>query len=255
MGSVIPDRCVLDLNEADLDQHIYRIMPEKYVIRLFADRENVLSQVRNWKDKFENFQLNLGGILNGEPFEYGFRDNFVGQCWTRENLSEAMWGIYASDPESRFVRIRSTPRRLLTALAQEHPEMTQDTCFIGKVLYKREKELKAYVQNGGRLNLSAMRFAKSLLLKRRSFKHECEVRLIYFGDAKNYDDKGLYRYTVDPHVMITQIMADPNRDRTTWLADKARLRKITGYTGDIKRSKIYDPPEWEAPAFSDLQEP
>ena len=123
MRDDVPDRCVLNLTNQELDQHIYRIMPEDYVINLFADQKNVLSQVHNWKDKFENFQLKLGGILNGEPFEYGFQNDFVGQCWTRENLSEAMWGIYANDPQCRFLRIRSTPRKLITALVQEHPKM------------------------------------------------------------------------------------------------------------------------------------
>lgn len=250
MMIVIPDRSVLNLTEKELDQHIYRIMPEEYVISLFSDRKNVLSQVHNWKDKFESLQLKLGGILNGEPFEYGFRDDFMGQCWTRENLSEAMWGIYANDPLRRFIRIRSTPRKLLTALVQEHPQMPQDTCFVGQVLYMREKDLKAYVENGGQLAVSATRFAESLLLKRRSSRHESEVRLIHFGDAKNTDDRGLYRYAVDPHSMITQIMADPNRDRTTWLADKRKLQVDTGYAGEIKRSKIYDPPEWDTPVFN-----
>ena len=245
----IPNRCLLNLTDEELDQHVYRIMPEDYVINLFVDQENVLSQVHNWKDKFENFQLKLGGILNGERFEYGFRNDFAGQCWTRENLSEAMWGIYANDPRCRFLRIRSTPRKLITALVQEHPKMPQDTCFIGKVLYKREKELKAYAHNGGSLNLDAVRFAESLLLKRRSFKHEGEVRLIYFGDASSYDAKGLYQYTVDPHQMLTQIMADPNRDRSNWATDKRRLQSATGYSGEIRRSKIYDPPEWDAPTF------
>ena len=249
MGTNIPIRCNLNQTEEDLDQYIYRIMPEDYVVSLFREQENVLSQVRNWKDKFENFQLKLGGILNGEAFEYGFRDDFVGQCWTRENLSEAMWGIYANDTQRRFLRIRSTPRKLITALIQQHPEMPQSTCFIGKVLYKGQKDLKAYLHNGGVLNFDTMSFAKSLLLKRRSFKHEAEVRLIYFGNAENYDKEGLYRYTVDPHQMITQIMADPNRNRSTWLADKDQLQKATGFYGEIKRSKIYDPPEWDAPTF------
>ncbi|MEN6542221.1 hypothetical protein [Parvibaculum sp.] len=241
----------LNLAEGELDQHVYRIMRHEYVIGLFADRQNVLSQVHNWKDKFENFPLRLGGILNEERFEFGFRDNFVGQCWTRENLSEAMWGIYANDPHVRFVRIRSTPRKLLTALAAAHPAMPQDTCFIGKVQYKRTAQLLAYVHNRGELNLSPRRFAEGLLLKRHAFQHESEVRLLYFGDAKDYDANGLYRYAVDPHEMITQIMADPNRDRANWLADKAVLQQATGFTGEIKRSKIYDPPEWDAPSFSD----
>lgn len=250
MANAIPDRSILNLAEEDLDRHIYRIMPEEYVINLFNHRENVLSQVHNWKDKFENFQLNLGGVLNGEPFEYGFREDFVGQCWTRENLSEAMWGIYANDPNCRFLRIRSTPRKLLISLLNEHPEMPQDTCFIGKVLYEREKKLKAIAQSAGNLEHGAKRFAESLLLKRRSFRHESEVRLIYFGHANNYDEKGLYRYAVDPHGIITQIMADPNRDRSKWSSDKKRLRASTGYDGEIKRSKIYDPPDWSPPLFN-----
>jgi len=232
-----------------LDQHVYRIMRQEYVIALFADRQNVLSQVHNWKDKFENFQLRLGGVLNGERFEYGFRNDFVGQCWTRESLSEAMWGIYANDANKRFVRIRSTPRKLLSALVGAHPEMPQDTCFIGKVEYKREEELEAFARNSGRFEVRPQRFAESLLLKRRAFKHESEVRLLYFGDAKFYAANGLYRYAVDPHAMITQIMADPNRDRASWRADKADLARVTGFTGEIKRSKIYDPPEWEPPVF------
>ena len=239
----------LNLEEADLDRHIYRIMPQAYVFALFRDKENVLSQVGNWKDKFENFQLNLGGILNGQRFGYGFRDDFVGQCWTRHSLSEAMWGIYANDASKRYLRIRSTPRKLLAPLVAAHPLMPQDTCFVGRVEYKGENDLEAYVRNNGRLEVSAMGFARSLLLKRRAFKHEDEVRLLYFGDAGAYDAKGLYRYRVDPHEMITQIMADPSRDRRTWNADKAAIAKATGFTGEIKRSKIYDPPGWNLPDY------
>ena len=241
----------LHLSEAELEQNIYRIMPEEYVIGLFQKNENVLSQMRNWKDKFENFQLKIGGILNGKPFEYGFQDDFVGQCWTRESLSEAMWGIYASDPNRRYIRIRSTPRKILNALILEHSKMPQDTCFVGKVLYKREAELKAEFTNGGRLDVRAANFANILLLKRRAFKHEKEVRLLFFGDSTDYCAKGLYRYKIDPHLMIDQLMADPNRNRVHWNTDKENLKKATGFAGDIKRSKIYDPPDWTTPEFSD----
>ena len=127
MGDALTQGNFLNLTEAELDQHIYRIMPEAFVVSLFADRTNVLSQVHNWKDKFENFQLNLGGRLNGERFDYVFRNDFVGQCWTRKNLSEAMWGIYANDPKARFLRIRSTPRKVLASLVAANPSMPQDT--------------------------------------------------------------------------------------------------------------------------------
>jgi hypothetical protein len=239
----------LNLKEAELDKPIYRIMKEEHVIQLFTDRRNVLSQVHNWKDKFENFQMALGGVLDGERFEYGFKSDFVGQCWTKHALSEAMWGIYANDASKRFLRIKSTPRKLLTALVKAHPTMPQDTCFLGKVQYKTEKGLKDFLDSGGQLSISSVGLARPLLLKRRAFKHENEVRLLYFGNAADCDHNGLYRYEVDPHDMITQIMADPNRHRTDWPKDKARLKKETGFIGEIKRSKMYDPPEWTLPAY------
>lgn len=240
----------LNLTETQLDKPIYRIMKEEHVIQLFTERRNVLSQVHNWKDKFENFQMALGGVLDGKRFDYGFKNDFVGQCWTRHSLSEAMWGIYANDASQRFLRIKSTPRKLLTALAKAHPMMPQDTCFLGKVQYKRGKDLKASLGDGGRLSISAVGLARPLLLKRRAFKHENEVRLLYFGKAADCDDKGLYRYEVDPHDMVTQIMADPNRDRANWTKDKARLKKETGFAGEIKRSKMYDPPDWALPVYT-----
>lgn len=239
----------INLTEDELDEHVYRIMPERYVVAVFTEQMNVLSAIHNWKDKFESFQLNLGGMLDGEHFEYGFRADFVGQCWTRDALSEAMWGIYANNPAERYLRIRSTPRKLLAALVEAHPTMPQDTCFFGKVDYKKERELKAFLHIDARIEFAPMRFATSLLLKRHAFRHEREVRLLHFGDVKKQDGFGLYRYPVDPHAMITQIMADPNRDRRNWLADKAEIEVTTGFGGDIKRSKIYDPPEWGAPEY------
>lgn len=239
----------LNLTEKEIDTPIYRIMKEEHVIRMFAEQSNVLSQIHNWKDKFENFQMALGGVLDGERFEFSFKNDFVGQCWTRHALSEAMWGIYANDASKRFLRIKSTPRKLLTALAKAHPWMPQDTCFLGKVLYKTEKGLRSSLEDGAQMSISTVGLARALLLKRRAFKHENEVRLLYFGKAEDCDEKGLYRYAMDPNDMVTQIMADPNRDPTNWAKDKARLKKETGFSGEIKRSKMYDPPNWAPPAF------
>jgi hypothetical protein len=239
----------LYLDEKKLDRHIYRIMKQEHVYSLFADRQNVLTQPHGWKDKFENFQLSIGGKLGGEEFDYAFKHDFVGQCWTQHSLSEAMWGIYASDPEQRYLRIRSTPRKLLSGLIDEHSDMPQDTCFIGAVEYKTEKDLKSFAKNSGHLDVSPTRLARSLLLKRRAFKHEKEVRLIYFGEANQCDDNGLYRYRINPHEMITQIMADPNRDRNYWAADHTAIKERTGFLSEIKRSKMYDPPDWDAPAY------
>ncbi|MFY0612252.1 MAG: hypothetical protein JXQ99_12040 [Hyphomicrobiaceae bacterium] len=234
------------LNLDYLDQHIYRITSQDYAVSLFTEKKNVLTQLNKLKDKFEKFLLNLGVSLNGEQGEIAFKDAFVGQCWTLASFSEAMWGIYANDPEKRYLRLRSTPRKLLMALTEAHPCMPQDTCFIGKVKYMTEEALKEWSKNFDVTCMNVLGFANSLLLKRRAFQHEREVRLLYLGDQSSYDE-GLYRYRVDPHQMITQIMADPNRKRKEWEADQKAIKSATGFEGDIKRSKIYDPPDWDSP--------
>lgn len=237
-------RNYLNLKEVELDEHIYRIMPEAYVRAMFANRENVLTRPRMWKDGFENFLRTRDDFE--EPSPHAIRNQFVGQCWTWKSLSEAMWGIYAADTKCRFLRIRTTPRRLLDSLIDAHPSH-EARCFIGRVFYRREGDLKQFLLDHGKAEMSAETFAKSLLLKRRQFRHEAEVRLLFLSQQHKYDD-GLYRYAFDPHRVITQIMADPNRNRRDWLAERAELKTATGFKGEIKRSKIYDPPEWPLPA-------
>lgn len=102
MGAALPALNFLNLTDKQLDKPIYRIMKEEHVIGLFTEKQNVLSQVHNWKDKFENFQLALGGILDGERFDFGFKSDFVGQCWTTDYLSEAMWAFTPMTRSSAF---------------------------------------------------------------------------------------------------------------------------------------------------------
>ncbi len=55
--------------------------------------------------------------------------------------------------------------------------------------------------------------------------------------------------------MVSPIMADPNRDRATWAKDKARLKKETGFAGEIKRLKMYDSPERAPPVYKSSSQP
>lgn len=55
-----------------------------------------------------------------------------------------MWGIYANDADKRYLRIKSTPEKLLNGLIKAHPTASQDTCFIGKVQYLGETVIKEF---------------------------------------------------------------------------------------------------------------
>lgn len=228
----------------DFDRPIYRIMPQEYVYALFRGGQNAISKFGNWKDNFENFLMTCGHEVNGVKHDNTVREKMVAQCWTKERYSEAMWGIYANNPNSRFLRIKSTSRKLLNALTLAQPQQSSALCRVGEVVYKTRNEIKFWYDQNKSADVSQKLLFQSLLLKRKAFSHEREVRLMYCALFDSLDAKGLFWYNVDPHEMITQIMADPNRDRHKWRVDKEEIRSKTGFRGPIKRSKIYDSPNW-----------
>ncbi|SLN41319.1 hypothetical protein PSJ8397_02070 [Pseudooctadecabacter jejudonensis] len=228
----------------ELDEPVYRIMKQEHVLSLFGQRKNALSRFSNWKDNFENFLMTCGHEYNGVKHDNTTRKKMVAQCWTREKYSEAMWGIYANDPNQRFLRIRSTPRLLLDALCSAKPRQSADLCRIGLVKYQATNKIRSYYNEKKGAEVSMDLLFDSLLLKRIAFSHEREVRLMHCPIFESLDDKGLFWYDVDPQKMITQIMADPNRDRSKWKTDKADSQQQTCFQGEIKRSKIYDAPKW-----------
>lgn len=214
-------------------------MAEEHVLSLFKNKENVLTKVDNRKDKYEAYQEKLSKEKNPEI-------TFLSQCWTTNFEKEAMWGIYAPDPDKRYLRIHSTPRKLRETLQSVHTSArTNGRCFVGKVRYKQEADLKEELSKFKKHTTPSLKeIANFMLLKRNAFSHEKEVRLIYLSKEKLDAKDNLYRYPVNPHEMIDQIMADPNRDRKFWNHGKARIKDITGLSeDDIKRSKIYDEPD------------
>lgn len=228
----------------ELDQPVYRIMRQQHVFSLFRNRRNAMSKFANWKDNFENFLMKCGHEVDGIKCDNTVQEQMVAQCWTKEKFSEAMWGIYANDTTERYLRIKSTPRKLLNALIRAQPFQADAFCRVGRVEYKTTSEIKAYYDGNKSAEVSMQLLFQSLLLKRKTFSHEREVRLIYCAMLSPLDKKGLFWYDVDPHEMVTQILADPNRNRTKWNAEKEQIRSQTGFRGKIKRSKIYDAPEW-----------
>lgn len=226
----------------DIDAHVYRIMREQHVLSLFDSRRNALSRFGNWKDKFENFLMNCGHEFDGVKYDNVLINNMVAQCWTSNKYSDAMWGIYANNPQERFLRIRSTPRRLLRSC--DSIKVTFARPRVGAVLYRSTEYIKKYYDRVKSEDVKTDRLFDSLLLKRSAFSHEREIRLIYCAMYESLDGNGLFWYDVDPHDMVTQIMADPNRNKSNWISDEKRIRDKTKFVGDIKRSRIYDAPNW-----------
>ena len=219
----------LDISVSRRDSPVYRIISLDRFYELFAKRQNVLVNPSMWDDPFENF------ILKSQSLS---RQGWFGQCWTRHRASDAMWRIYSND--SRSVRIRSTPARLLQSLISS---TKRGQSFVGAVRYLPHGSLMRFAQeaiSSGNLKMPKMA-ARTLLVKRPAFRHEAEVRLLFFTDRAG--SSRLFRYQVDPHSLIDQVMLDPRLPWVDFKNTKAEIQRRTGYAGSIKRSLLYAPPQ------------
>ena len=71
-------------------------------------------------------------------------------------------------------------------------------------------------------------FARTLLVKRPAFRHEREVRLLFFADRAQASDLGMVRYVVDPHAMVDQMMTDPRLTRRDAAEFVSTIRQKNG---------------------------
>lgn len=224
------------------DRKIYRIIDPKYVHAMFDERQNVLVSPKLWEDPFENLILNSTATLSsGEKATFGFRNDFYGQCWTTQKASDAMWRIYS--PEKTAVRIRTTIGKLYDSLAAHCGAKENFKAHIGRVRYLSSAKLKRFAATALSEQFDAAQFAKTLLVKRLAFKHEAEVRLLYFAEDGDVPDGKIFKYEIDPHAVVEQMMVDPRLPESAAREAMDALRDATGFKGSIKRSLLYAPPK------------
>ena len=232
---------LLNLVAPDKDKYIYRIISIERLFELFHSEKNTLVNPMKWEDSFENFILDSKvKNLSGEIFEYKFGKYMYGQCWTLHESSDAMWRIYS--PNKSAVRIRTTIGALISSIYNANVVHQQFTCCIGKVQYCDEVELfdianEIFDDSG----ISVENVFRSLLLKRKAFVHENEIRLLYQSLDNKVDE--LYRYAVDPSSLISEITIDPRKTDVEFEMTKFIIEKSINYKGIINKSDLYNAPK------------
>jgi hypothetical protein len=228
---VVPSVRFLNLSEQDLNQRVYRIIPLERLLQLFETGKNVLVHPRKWEDPFENIALN-------SVFP---RLGVYGQCWTSHTASDAMWRIYS--PKTDGVRIRTTVRVLFGSLLKATPR-TGARPFIGRVRYLSDRDLIRFAKHAiEAADSEPAECARTLLVKRRAFHHEREVRLIavQVGSHRGQD---LLAYDTNPLFIIHQMMLDPRLSPVEAKRLREKIYRRTGFRGPILRSLLYTlPPE------------
>lgn len=234
-------RNFINIPTKNRNSQLYRIMSIERLLQMFKANENVLVKPRLWDDPFENFILNSPGVLpDDEKVEFGFREHLYGQCWSIRVESDAMWRVFA--PLKNGVKIRTTVTKLYNSLYSQAPVNVRDiSCFIGRVKYMTKNELKKFVDDFNPSDHSGDGIAETLLIKRKPFSHEREVRLIFFQHNEKMVSKPTYAYRFNPIELIDRIVFDPRMDVNLYNIYKKELKEL-GFKGDIVQSGLYKPP-------------
>ena len=208
-----------------------------------------------WEDPFETFfNYCLTTSLFFGPTSYESCGKLIyGQCWTYQHESDALWRIYS--PKKNRVRIKTTVRKLITEL--EKIQTDGFYSFIGKIHYQETSDIETKIQHALQAHIPTIIFDHNLInnflfVKRKTFEHEDEVRLIVslrkMGEEQVKEFLGkndqLCSISIESSIdLIDEIVFDPRIDDSVFASFKDRLINHYMFTKPIKKSTIYDPPK------------
>ena len=176
------------------------------------------------------------------------------QCWSATKESDTLIRAYSrvvqhkhesrnECPGEEGVTVGSTPRKLLRSLQEWATPDRKNCCFIGRVQYFDRIEIfkslagKAF---GGQLpkdKISEKQMAELMLLKRDTFEHENEIRLIYV-ETRDIPPPDRVTCPIEPNEIFDGVSFDP-RLATFERMERERSAKELGYEGKFDTSELY----------------
>jgi hypothetical protein len=250
-NTIFKKNCILNFNEyVDFETPVYRVYPIERLLELFNQQKNTLVKPKMWDDPFENlvFQQTANNQADQEIHFDGIRECLYGQCWTL-NIEEtdALWRIYS--PSKNGVRVKTTLKKLWDGFYNERHPSAMISFFIGKIIYESATEIQKYFEEPGNLqeifSSDATGIVNTILIKRKEFEHENEVRLVFRADDKKYDiTKRIYQYDFNPINMFDEILFDPRFDDGIYEIMKSEFNR-RGFTNPIEKSTLYQAPKFQ----------
>jgi hypothetical protein len=237
----------LDNNSINLDlsENIYRIFNFDYFLNDF--KQNTLTLVRpsKWDDPFENFLLNAEGELeDGRTVSFeSLRNSYYAQCWSLNDECDGLWRNYKGKKEFA-IKVRTNAKKLFNELYDFSDEFHTLNYFIGQVEYVSDKDIIDFFEN--KVDFfnyqSGVELAQTMLIKRKSFSYEKEVRIIAKNSSTNSDQ---FSINTTFNNWIDEIIFDPWVNIDLFEEKKQELIDA-GYIGKISRSGLYDKPLFRA---------
>jgi hypothetical protein len=231
---------------------IYRVFSLEKFLTSLNSNQLFLFKAKHSEDTFEAFLLKQliwkeDGSEN-YPFSELQLENFFIQSWTFLEESYLLWNAYA--PNKDGIIVKSTIGKMADLFLKNN--VSWGKFYLGKILYWTEDEIKKHYEDKAivkkLMSDKAMDvLLKSLLIKRKPFMHEDEVRLLYVSNHDRGKDQkiSMHGYTFESRHLFNELaeelVLDPRLDPIRADSIISLIKKI-GYTGQIRKSTLYDMP-------------
>ena len=244
--------------DIELETPIYRIISYERLKETLKTQSLSMSKPKTWPDPYETFLMNNkartkdGAIVSFEEI----RDRIYCQCWSLREECEGLWKTHAKNAkdEYKYVKIKSNANKLMEYLYDTNNIFHYLSYFIGRVKYFEEDFFEDLIKDGvgqyfNSIMSSYMAIIHSLLIKRKAFEYEDEVRLIFNVSEKedvdhsavinNWDlTSDYFTYKIDINNVIEEITFHPYLDEGEYLIYEQEIKAL-GYKGEINHSNLY----------------
>lgn len=248
---------------------LYRVMPIGQLIDMLISKKNTLVHPTLWEDPYEKLieKSEIGIWVNSYNKLFTSKldwERCYAQCWSTKKESDAIWRSFSHNGLIRCAKIRTTKGKLCKSTIHYSNPKRIVNFSIDRVHYvSMNGNLKAFYSTLSQLFKERLDdrddvqiqepILKSLLLiKRREFKHEEEVRLTAYTTLGQTSPNTL-SYDIQESLkegLIEEIVLDP------WTPDymvKSYIELLKKYSNlskrKIKKSKLYKDIEKDFPLY------
>lgn len=194
------------------ETYLYRIMPLCHFLQMLDSQKMYLPRVSQWEDPYELFLFKQHFVNStGQEIDVlSQASRIYGQCWSSVRKSDALWRIYSQDHLG--VQIKTSVEKLNSLIEQQIGKGLY--LRLGQVEYVSEKYLNNWITTL-KMPMDNANLVNSLFIKRDSFSHEKEYRLIAWLADVDENNKHVVccpdhiDLSIDPLQMIYEVSLDP----------------------------------------------